>query len=1197
MIINPSPSPSYSIRMDKKLMKRVAAKTNKKVDLLWHPFSIPFNADKNNTDFSSSNGNNSSTISNQYPTTAATTGFRNQFTDNARRLLLGIKINTNNQNDTDGDDNDDDSDDDEARVIQARRDALAALDPKNKNAKTAEFKSFKVMSSSSYIQSNALSSAAINRTNTLTAKQQEQQQRRQPLKSEESIEQCQPSISDSEQPPLASFLPHSNINFEPYCPLAISPSSPSSVRSSFSHQARSIAYNSDGTLSTPNTRASQNPRGRDLVPEIPITFATPSPHLASSHQHTPSNAALCSSISPSFIAVSSLLNRTTTEDDQDVGTDDCGLSSAGTTKASGTCQSTRTYRDQSHRVGPLFNQSNDQQGRSVNEIKQGGELEDYISAQVQEKTGITNSITPVWPLNRNTFGTTQKQHGQRGQRDQNQEAQTYHKRDISMNGLDRWGAASDIPMHDSPISLQNKRNSSGLGVPESQPLKSVVSRKKRSRDGASESVDAEDWTVHSRTVAIHDTVETIPVSSKSLKLIPLDEEYATISLTSPQVQKCKFAADSRDIRLSRGRPLDVSLGKLKKGVSSIISGNNALEYNSSHYATEDEDIQQTVDDGLIKDPFIEYSDRSSSATFGCHKPPASLPPDLHEAVLPPFSSFRELISSTTSIFVARLNPLSSLSKYNGDVSPPMLSPLAPTFLRRSRAIVFSEHLGLQGNSDYARDRYIGTRRKNTPAMFPTIVIPQHTPAELSALSATTVLCTPSSESPSMTMTHDQYLSYITPYREDSPANDKELSVYCLGSSENHYNGSNASLQRMFVQQQQQQQCHLEGLLNTPQSTFIRTRNCPSPLALAAMSAVERPLSRSSIGMASGFNADYLMRSPSNDECIGQLKRKQEQSCYDNAFIDARNKNWCDKDLGPSSKSLSSLATKVGHRSEDLIKNQDGGVRAIDMDKLERVHHHNQGGWNDCSFGYGPGYALDSLNQEEKFRVNCEESKLAPGQQKQRISDPNDLSSFTPRRFLGFGFMKGVNRGGNGRNSKEKVKNIGEEVSLDYGHYSCSDDDGNGDRQHSRQPSEHLETCDKMIPLPKSSRFNGICLCHKFMNVTNMIFILSGLVLLVLGYPIATSLKKAKLVGEEAAKTTTSSASSIIAATITPTTSTTILVKLPMAKSIVPTIPISGHTFLSLGKDIQGDMNLRAIVPKGIVKVAPTAMAGRHVKPF
>ncbi|KAF9346554.1 hypothetical protein BGX26_001921 [Mortierella sp. AD094] len=71
------------------------------------------------------------------------------------------------------------------------------------------------------------------------------------------------------------------------------------------------------------------------------------------------------------------------------------------------------------------------------------------------------------------------------------------------------------------------------------------------------------------------------------------------------------------------------------------------------------------------------------------------------------------------------------------------------------------------------------------------------------------------------------------------------------------------------------------------------------------------------------------------------------------------------------------------------------------------------------------------------------------------------------------------------------------------------------RKRDRQESGHSDISEKLMHLPEPSRFEGVCSCRGFINVTSMLLILCGLLLLVLGYPIVNGLKKERMEAEAA----------------------------------------------------------------------------------
>ncbi|KAF9098215.1 hypothetical protein BGX29_007735 [Mortierella sp. GBA35] len=88
------------------------------------------------------------------------------------------------------------------------------------------------------------------------------------------------------------------------------------------------------------------------------------------------------------------------------------------------------------------------------------------------------------------------------------------------------------------------------------------------------------------------------------------------------------------------------------------------------------------------------------------------------------------------------------------------------------------------------------------------------------------------------------------------------------------------------------------------------------------------------------------------------------------------------------------------------------------------------------------------------------------------------------------------------------------------YYDELDDNDDLEAMHvprDRQQSGHSDMSEKLMHLPDDpSPFEGMCSCRGFVNVTSMLLILCGLILLILGYSIASSLKKDRLAAEAAA---------------------------------------------------------------------------------
>ncbi|KAF9118102.1 hypothetical protein BGW39_001470 [Mortierella sp. 14UC] len=84
--------------------------------------------------------------------------------------------------------------------------------------------------------------------------------------------------------------------------------------------------------------------------------------------------------------------------------------------------------------------------------------------------------------------------------------------------------------------------------------------------------------------------------------------------------------------------------------------------------------------------------------------------------------------------------------------------------------------------------------------------------------------------------------------------------------------------------------------------------------------------------------------------------------------------------------------------------------------------------------------------------------------------------------------------------------------------SNNDEEDNNDIgsiRRNRQVSAQSDISEKLMHLSEPSPFEGMCSCRGLVNIISMLLILCGLMPLILGYPIASSLKKDRLTGEAA----------------------------------------------------------------------------------
>ncbi|KAG0255391.1 hypothetical protein BG011_005163 [Mortierella polycephala] len=88
------------------------------------------------------------------------------------------------------------------------------------------------------------------------------------------------------------------------------------------------------------------------------------------------------------------------------------------------------------------------------------------------------------------------------------------------------------------------------------------------------------------------------------------------------------------------------------------------------------------------------------------------------------------------------------------------------------------------------------------------------------------------------------------------------------------------------------------------------------------------------------------------------------------------------------------------------------------------------------------------------------------------------------------------------------------IAMEDHHRGGSDSNNvSGGGWRKRQGSSQSDMSEKLLHLPEPSRLEGICSCRGMINVASMLFVMVGLVLMILGYPIAASLKKDRLEAE------------------------------------------------------------------------------------
>ncbi|KAF9216793.1 hypothetical protein BGZ59_008059 [Podila verticillata] len=867
-----------------------------------------------------------------------------------------------------GDEEDDnDDEEDEERTVQARRDALVALDPYSHESINAEFKSLKV---------------PVQPTEE-TAEEEEPLTHLEPmgLDSDEILDQY---AQDKFTQAIVSE--------------ACTP------RSSFNHKSVS---NNNSINSTPRMVALNG----EHVPEIAIFFATPSPPSKPAHHRRGSSIArnaglLSATFSPSPLSFTSEEPSLVHDSESD------GISPLGFIKGPSK-RSSAIYR-------PFFSRIT---GPSVTNISTAGSIDNVDLGErnnhIEDHIGVEINKCEDPGSKRKTFGASVQprftvQQGQFTPQQQEQKNQArvprplvpkrpstkWRKQSDRRGNIDPWDSCDDML-----IQATDDEDDHFFGSGISSDLKGKIGGRRRSNDEYDDDTATadssllggrfgrgvvDDWIVHPRTAAIRSTYnnvhDTIPVpknsgqQAKPPRPLSSSSDYTTISLASPPMTNRGATG------LSRTGSLDSSFHKLKQGATSLLMGfgpqpdhNRGLE--KKNQDLDGDDQMQRMMSGHGNYHLDNRDQRSISMTFGPHK---TVTPPL--ANFSSFSSFQSLLS----------NP-----KPSSNNSPPAFSP--NSYLRRAQTTIFAEsHLGTSSGS---RVSFSPISNRKTPAMMPTIVIPQNLQHERSSLTATAVRFAPSSGYSDTTMTRvfDDDEQYRPPRRfEDQDGYSRGMESPTLT---NESASSSATFQRLLPQR--------DDLLKVPEPKAAARNNSNQPVSLAAsaMAAAQRARSQGLIQHGSTALNDSI--DFTQDDYIGQFERERAR---------ARG--------GPaaSMSSFGSLATTI--------------------------HNSLSAGSSNSTLHYPKGSGM-------------------------MHSEPKGLEAYVKEcTGFGFGFLNGSRR--------------------------------------ERQESNHSDVTEKLMNLPEPSPFEGMCSCRGIFNISSMLLILLGLVLLILGYPIASSLKKERMEAEAAA---------------------------------------------------------------------------------
>ncbi|KAG0041279.1 hypothetical protein BGZ83_002064 [Gryganskiella cystojenkinii] len=362
------------------------SKKTKKVKLLRNPFADSFLSDSHRREGKDLN-------------------FSNPFLDSKGLLLK--------EDGSDGGHNDDndDGEEDEERVVQARRETLAALDPKNKNAsKHAEFKSLKVRQPILQDEQGYYQQQQDEQAQEQAPDQHINQGPFSDIRPPETIPVPAPASIIIETPPLSTR--HSR-----------PPTSDHKHNASFSSIADIDQSNSSPGHNVTNSLLSTPKR----VPEIAICQATPSPPSSGRHHHRGSS--LASIVQHN----STLLSTNYTPSPLSLWADD-DFGSAAKVPSN---RSTVIYKNTFQRVGSA---SITVSPLPLESRIQGGDhdvLPDHIGVEIEKKSKLSFEEPQV---KRNTFGQTGDNKPRRsGSQKKRGKRNTGH-----LSSLDPWDSCDDM---------------------------------------------------------------------------------------------------------------------------------------------------------------------------------------------------------------------------------------------------------------------------------------------------------------------------------------------------------------------------------------------------------------------------------------------------------------------------------------------------------------------------------------------------------------------------------------------------------------------------------------------------------------------------------------------------------------------------------------------------------------------------------
>ncbi|KAG9062003.1 hypothetical protein KI688_006723 [Linnemannia hyalina] len=1027
-----------------------------------------------------------------------------------------------------GEENDEgDEDEDEESVVRARREALAALDPYNTNAHKEHFKSLKApKQQQDNLEPTLLSSPAEPSTQT----------------------------KDFEEPDGSMAM--------------ITASTPPTSRRQQQHQQQ---RDSSSIYSTPKaqiqhrplslSRAANNSSYKDIVPEISISLATPSPPPSSTSKRHHRRGSSLVNANPALLTTTftpSPLSSISPPLDEEFDRQEAN-------KKDKTNRSTAIYTNFFQRITSLGSLG----GKAI--VAEEGVV-DHIGAEMKKDPTASASkpASTSWSLKRNTFGTSSGTHispslsgpsiqqqssqvsrfsikGKKGNKGGARGSKKSRKHGVAamMDSLDPWDSCDDMLLQ----GTDDEEDGSNLSATQGdQFLKGRMGGRRRSSDDATTRVETEqgviprlgkgamagmdDWMMHPRTAAIRgggsfhkvrhdDTVPVpvpVPVSASARPVSSSAIEFTTISLASPPMTVYSTQALGGGTSLNRESSFDSSLYRLKKGTSTFLGslGSSSLQNNvkgqakKSQGQDEDERMRRMMngdhydggsggqdlvfnsradnDGGDVEFAFNQgrVDQRSSSMTFGPTCRAVSSPPLATFSSLP---SLRDFIHSATGLSRSSTVPVGS-GNGMGNISPPPFSPTA--YLRRSqttaggfggysevqRGYTSSSNVATTGTDSGRASFSPVSRRRNTPVMVPTIVVPKHLPGSGAsvALSATPVSFSP----PPLTSLSNSTSSSTTTTVMTSSDDDDDSSDY-LSMTMNRTTPPTRTFHRLGPSSS-----------STPSSitvpakaaTAANSTQLPSSLAAAAMAAAQRARAVYSQALTSTSSTSTLNRSNTSisvDSMTGPLTGNDYIGQFERNRAQARSFGDDDDGQGPFGS-----MHKINHSSSSLFNSNNlSSVNSLATTVHQQQFQHGSEVYHPTAMSSTTTLLVD-VDDDHAYPLDHSAAGVGVRGGGSDLEKPANRSAFG----FGFGFLH--------RPSSTSSSSI-------------------PPPRRTRQSSTYSTTSEKLMHLPDPSPFEGMCSCRGLINITSMLLILCGLILLILGYPIASSLRKDRLAAEAAAE--------------------------------------------------------------------------------